>query len=189
MDLHDLLVAGRTPTVLGVDDGPGQSDHADLCGVICQGTRLEGLVWGRVTRDGDDATRALLSAVDGKFRRQLHAVLTDGLTFCGLNVVDLPAVHAALGVPCVAVLRRRPDREAFDRALRAAGLESRVPLVDAAGPVHELGGHVFQVVGASRETTARLLDALTDRGRVPEPLRLAHLIAGGVARGTSGRRA
>lgn len=189
MDLRDLLLASRQPTVIGVDDGPATDGTAPLAGVVCIGDRMEGLVWTEVTRDGRDATGRLLAAIEGKFRPQLHAVLTDGISVAGLNLLDLHALHDALGIPCIAVLRRPPDLAAFRRALRAAGLADQLPLVDRAGPVHSLGAASFQVVGAAPETAGLLLDRLTRKGRVPEPLRLAHLIAGAVVGGTSGRRA
>jgi endonuclease V-like protein UPF0215 family len=46
-----------------------------------------------------------------------------------------------------------------------------------------------QRVGLSREQAEALLRATTLHGKLPEPLRLAHLIAGGVTRGTSRGRA
>jgi len=46
-----------------------------------------------------------------------------------------------------------------------------------------------QRVGISREQTAALLRATTLHGNLPEPLRLAHLIAGGVTTGKSRGRA
>lgn len=188
MNLKHLLEANRTPTVLGIDDAPG-GEQVHFAGVICQGIRMEGLIWGTVTRDGDDATEAILRAVQGKFQRQLHAVLTDGITLAGLNLIDLERLHAELGVPCVAVLRRPPDLVAFRAAMEAAGVSDRWAMAERAGPVHEVDKRVFQVVGAEPSTIARLLARVTDRGKVPEALRLAHLIGGAVTSGTSGKRA
>lgn len=43
--------------------------------------------------------------------------------------------------------------------------------------------------GASPKVTAQTLTSLTDRGKVPEALRLAHLIGATVVKGESGKRA
>ena len=125
-----------------------------------------------------------------KFGPQVHALLTDGVTVGGLNVIDLPRLQERVGCPCIAVMRRIPDLAAMKRALsRVPDPEQRWATVQRAGPIHEQGGFVFQVVGASAEDAALALGRLTDRGRVPEPLRLAHLIGAAVVTGESGRRA
>jgi len=48
---------------------------------------------------------------------------------------------------------------------------------------------VFQVRGADPDAIAAALARVTDRGNVPEALRLAHLVGAAVVRGESGRRA
>jgi endonuclease V-like protein UPF0215 family len=48
---------------------------------------------------------------------------------------------------------------------------------------------VFQVQGAGPDEAAEALARLTDRGAVPEPLRLAHLVGAAISTGESGRRA
>jgi endonuclease V-like protein UPF0215 family len=185
---------GRTLRAVGFDDAPfvrGRRAPVGLAGVVCAGTRFEGLVFGRVRQDGWDATRRIAALlVGGKFLGQVHLVLLDGLGFGGLNLVDLPALAAALARPCAAVMRRPPDLDAVERAVRRLPRpERRLALLARAGPVHRLGGFVFQVSGAAPDETAAALARLTDRGAVPEPLRLAHLVAGAVRQGESGRRA
>jgi hypothetical protein len=189
-----LPPADRTLRAVGFDDAPfarGRRGDVGVAGVICAGTRFEGLVWGRLRRDGWNATDVLASLlVGGKFLPQLHLVLLDGLSFGGMNVVDLPALAARLGRPCVAVMRRAPDLAAVERVVRALpGAPRRLVLLRAAGPIHATGGFVFQVAGADPGAVAEALARLTDRGAVPEPLRLAHLIGAAVRRGESGRRA
>lgn len=191
MKLQSLLRSNRVPTVVGFDDAPFVTGQLEVpfSGVICRATRMEGLVWGGVTRDGTDATEAILAAIRGKFQGQLHAALVDGLTLAGLNVVDLQQLHDELQVPVLAVLRRPPNRPAFRAALEQAGLGERWSLVEAAGSLHQRDGRVFHVAGASPELAVQLLERVTDRGKVPECLRLAHLIGGAVVTGTSGKRA
>jgi endonuclease V-like protein UPF0215 family len=105
-------------------------------------------------------------------------------------VVDLEALAARVERPCVAVMRRRPDMEAVERSLRLLDRgEERLEVVRRAGEIYEEGGFVFQVRGAEAGEVARLLGRVTDQGRVPEALRLAHMIGSGVVLGESGRRA
>lgn len=160
-------------------------------GVVCQGTRFEGMLWGHVTQDGTDATENLASLVsESKFGPQLHVVLTDGVTVGGLNVLDLRELSERLERPCIAVMRRHPDLAAMRQVLqRVPDPDRRWAMVQRAGPIHQRDGFTFQVVGAALEDAAAALVALTDRGRVPEPLRLAHLIGSAVMTGVSGKRA
>ncbi|ATB30685.1 DUF99 family protein [Melittangium boletus] len=182
------------PRAAGFDDAPfakRPGARVPLAGVVCAGTRFEGLVWGGVRRDGWTATDEVCRLlVGGKFLPQLHLVLLDGIAFGGFNLVDLPRLARTLGKPCVAVMRRMPDLPAVERALgHLSRPERRLQLLRRAGPIHQLHGFTFQVQGAEPEWVARALGRLTDKGQVPEALRLAHLIGSAVVRGESSRRA
>lgn len=185
----------RLLRAIGFDDGPferrGRGGTVPVAGVVCSGTRFEGMVWGRVRRDGWNATEVLVSLLaGGKFLPQLHLVLLDGITLGGFNVVDLPELSARLERPCIAVMRRPPDLAAMARAAAALPrVEARLARIRAAGPVHHRPPFAFQVVGLDPDEAFRALVRLTDTGNVPEPLRLAHLIGGAVVRGESGKRA
>jgi uncharacterized protein len=185
---------GRVTRAIGFDDAPflrRRGGRVRLAGVVCAGTRFEGLVLGAVRQDGWGATDELCRLLlGGKFLPQLHVVLLDGLAFGGFNLVDLRALSERLRRPCVAVMRRPPDLSAIERALRRLpGSERRLSLLRRAGPIHAHPPFVFQVMGADPAEIAPLLARLTDRGNVPEPLRLAHLVGAAVVRGVSSRRA
>jgi uncharacterized protein len=185
---------GRTLRVIGFDDVPWRhhaSGTVGLVGAVCAGTRFEGMVYGAVQRDGWRATltveRLLL---DSKFLPQLHLVLLDGIAFGGFNVVDLPRLAHNLQRPCVSVMRKLPDLPAMERAARRLPRpDARLGILRRAGPIHVSGPFVYQVHGADPRDIAVALRRLTDTGNVPEALRLAHLIAGALAYGQSGKRA
>ena len=135
---------GRAIRAIGFDAAPfprrgGARVH--LAGVVCSGTRFEGMVWGHVRRDGWDATEVVVRLLlGGKFLPQLHLVLLDGLSFGGFNLVDLEALASRLSRPCVAVMRRPPDLGAVERALhRLPRPERRRRILERAGPVHQNG--------------------------------------------------
>jgi endonuclease V-like protein UPF0215 family len=183
----------RTLRAIGFDDAPFRRGRGDVgvAGVVCAGTRFEGLVWGRVRQDGWNATEALIDLLArSKFLPQLHLVLLDGISLGGFNVVDLPRLAAAVARPCLAVMRRPPDLAAVEAALRRLPRPAaRLELLRRAGPVHRLGGFVFQARGAAPAEAAAALARVTDRGVVPEPLRLAHLVGAAFRTGESSRRA
>ena len=129
---------GRALRAIGFDDAPFERRRrgdVGLAGVVCAGTRFEGLVWGRVRQDGWNATEAILALLlGGKFLPQLHLVLLDGIGFGGFNLVDLEGLAAQLGRPCVAVMRRQPDLVAMERAIRRLPRpERRLALLARAG--------------------------------------------------------
>lgn len=180
--------------VIGFDDTPFAKRpgvRVSICGVVCAGTRFEGMVWGHVRRDGWGSTDEVCRLLEGgKFLPQVHLVLLDGLAFGGFNVIDLPRLAGRLERPCVAVMRRPPNMPAFEAAIRKLPRpERRLDLVRKAGAIHQIGHSVFQVAGAEPDVIAPILARLTDTGHVPEALRLAHLIGSAVKSGESSRRA
>jgi endonuclease V-like protein UPF0215 family len=192
-ELAELIRHGRTLRTIGFDDAPHRpgDEAVGVCGVLCRDDRLEGVLWSTVPRDGHEATVTLARMLLGsRFRDQASVLLLDGVTVAGLDVVDLVALHEAVERPVVAVLRKPPDVDAFDAALgKVEDADVRRARWARAGPLHAIGGHVFHAVGADPWDVAAALVRLCVLGRVPEPLRLAHVIAGGVARGESRGRA
>ncbi|MEJ2687628.1 MAG: DUF99 family protein, partial [Gammaproteobacteria bacterium] len=104
--------------------------------------------------------------------------------------IDLQALHASLGVPVVAVARRRPDLEAIRCALlsRVPGGARKWALIEKAGPMEAAAGVYVQRAGISLSATETLVRRLAVNSALPEPLRSAHLIAGALATGQSRHR-
>jgi len=180
--------------VIGFDDAPfskPDDSHVNISGIVCSNTRFEGMVWGEVRRDGNDATRCLIDLIaKSKFHSQLHAVLIDGIAFGGFNIVDLSELSKALSLPCIAVMRKMPDLVAVDKALQNfSDYQSRIALVKQAGEIFDYSTFYFQCSGIDAKNAGLMLDRVTDKGKVPEALRLAHLIGSAVKTGVSGNRA
>lgn len=184
-------MAHTTPHVIGFDDGPFDPGHRGdvlIVGAVFAGARLDGVVSGKVRRDGANATRVLGDLVRrSRFHPQLHAVLLQGIALAGFNVVDLHALNAAVRIPVIVVCRRRPNLARVKSALleRVPGGRRKWRLVERAGPSHQCAGLWLQWAGTSGEEAARIVSSLCRNGAIPEPLRAAHLIAGGIARGES----
>jgi endonuclease V-like protein UPF0215 family len=62
-------------------------------------------------------------------------------------------------------------------------------LIERAGPMESVGGVFVQRAGLSLELAVQVIHRFSVHGSIPEPLRVAHLIAGGVATGESKGRA
>lgn len=184
-----------------------------LVGVVCSGTRVDGIVRGQIRRDGANATRTMIDLVmRSQFGAHIQAVLLQGIAVGGFNVVDVHALSRALAVPVLVVTRKKPDLAAVRRALfspdpkarpSVRGAARKWKLIEAAGTLELIESsrrsrragappspHVFvQRAGLSLAEARRVLLSTTLHGNIPEPLRLAHLIAGGITTGTSRGRA
>ena len=185
----------RISHVIGFDDAPFPPEHRGdvlLVGAVYAGPRLEGVLSGKVRRDGVNATRTVVRLVsESRFYDHLQAVLLQGITFAGFNVVDLQAAYEALQVPVIAVSRRQPDMDAVRGALlqHVSGGRRKWRLIEKAGPMQPAAGVFVQRAGISLRDTEALIEGFAMNSSLPEPLRTAHLIAGGITQGESRHRA
>lgn len=176
--------------VVGFDDAPFDRDYrgkVPVIGAVFAGLRLEGVLVGRVRRDGADATRELVRLVAwSKFRPQLKLVMLQGIALAGFNVVDLASLHEALGLPVLAVARRPPRMEKIRRALeRIPGGRRKWALIEQLGPMERMGAVYVQRQGIAKSAAEDVIERLAMHGTIPEPLRTAHLIAGAIGTGES----
>ncbi len=164
--------------VVGFDDGyfkrPGR---APLVGVICRGSVMEGVKITEIEVDGDDVTDKILDIITPMLD-QLSAVFLYGTVFGGTNVVDMHAMGEV--IPTVAV----SDRVPTPRFLRAFELRRKAYLVERNPPLLPIStrrGRVHAAwVGLTEGEAKRLIELYQINAKIPEPLRLAHIIAKGV---------
>jgi endonuclease V-like protein UPF0215 family len=163
--------------------------------VVCTafaGLRLEGVLSTRVRRDGADATRAIAACIAGsRYAAHSKLVMFQGIALAGFNVVDIHGLHELLGIPVLVVARREPRFAAIRAALetRVRGGARKWALIEKAGPMEPAGPLRMQRAGIAAADAVAVIEALSIHGNIPEPLRLAHLVAGGVTTGQSRGRA
>ena len=170
--------------VVGFDDAPHTraDGRVPVVGVHMRGgLRVEGILATDVERDGDDATARVARCVLDAGLRGVRALLLDGASFGGFNVVDLDGLWEETGVPCLAFTKGVPDHEAMRLALRhVPNPEAKWALLQRRRNVTlptETTPVTISFAGMDREQAVRLLALTTTRGLVPEPLRIAHLVA------------
>lgn len=183
--------------VLGVDDGPfppRAKGKVLLVGVVCRGGRsVDGVLSTHIEADGMDATDRIIEMVTtSRHRGQLRVVMTQGATFAGFNVIDIREISKRVGLPVIVVSRKRPDFKKVREAIKnLPEWRKRWAMLKAAGRLHPLelrrgiSPIYLQLAGIKPKDAKRVIEMTTIRGLVPEPLRLAHLIATGVVRGES----
>jgi hypothetical protein len=176
--------------VVGFDDAPFAREHrgdVPVVGAVYAGLRLEGVLVGRVRRDGANATDVLARLVTGSKYRQLQLILLQGIALAGFNVVDVGALHRRTGLAVLAVARRAPRFARIRSALltRVRGGARKWALIEKLGPMEKVGGVHIQRAGIPLAEAEAVVRRLAVNGSFPEPLRAAHLMAGALATGQS----
>ncbi|MFO0761468.1 MAG: DUF99 family protein [Byssovorax sp.] len=181
--------------VIGFDDAPFPHDHRGdvlLVGTAYARLRFEGVLSTRVRRDGENSTRAVIELVRrSQFAGHTRLLLFQGIAVGGFNVIDLARLHDELGMAVLVVARRPPSLPAIRAALlgRVRGGAKKWALIEKAGPMEPAAGLMVQRAGITLPEAEEVIRALSVHGNIPEPLRVAHLIAGGVTTGKSRGRA
>jgi len=181
----------RRPHTLGIDDAPfskRQRDAVPIVAVMMEGRDLvEGVALSSFPVDGAGATDFLAAWVGGlRLLPSIQAVLLGGITIAGLGVVDVLTLAARLGKPVLVATRRRPSDSELVRALRVAGLPERIPLVERAPRAERIGlGFYLAHAGIGRAEAHAIARGTLGKARLPEPLRVAHLIGSALVKGAS----
>ena len=184
-------MAALRPHVLGIDDGPfdkGQSEPAAIVGVTMEGADLvESVAVTSFPVDGPGATAFLADWVSGlRARASLQAVVLGGITIAGLGVVDVAEFARRIGAPVLVVTRRQPRDDQLALALRAAGLAERIVTVERAPRARRISQGLYLACAGTEHTEAtRIVRATLRKALLPEPLRLAHLVARAIVSGES----
>jgi endonuclease V-like protein UPF0215 family len=175
---------------VGVDDGAfyGRKEQArktTLLVVLLEGPQILELRLGAIEVDGTDAStvlRSLLSSLS------YDVVMLSGISFGGFNLVDMNRLARSTGKPVIAVIREKPNNKAVHAALRKhfPDWRERWRIVQDAGPLYSCKplAHepklYFEVKGASPALARRFIVASSQISRLPEPVRVAGILAKGL---------
>lgn len=180
--------------IVGVDDGvfvPHSKGLADVVGVVFRGGYwLDGIMKTEVMVDGMDATENIAEMIKtSPHYDQIRVIMLNGITFAGFNVVDIEKLSVLTGLAVIAVTREKPDFDDIRKALKNLPEgEKRWRIIENAQrlicvrtrqdeePVY------MQIAGISREDAERIVKEASTRSNVPEPLRVAHIVASGLTK-------
>lgn len=188
-------MAHRFSNVIGFDDAPF-SKHTRgnvlIVGAIFSDHRLVGVLSGHVQRDGTNATSVISRLIsESSFADQIQAVMLQGIALAGFNVIDIHELHRQLGIPILAIARKQPNMEKIRSALasKVRGGKRKWALIEQAGSMEPVAGVFVQKAGLDLKEAEDIVRRFAVNGNIPEPIRVAHLIAGGIVRGESRGRA
>jgi len=181
--------------ILGIDDGSLVDDKVLVVGVVFRGGFwIDGLLSTYIERDGLDATEKIIEMVRNTKHKDLGVIMFDGVTLGGFNTIDIKKINGETGLPCIVVIRKMPDMPSIKNALKyLENPEKREKMIENAGKIYRIELKddkvlYYQFCGLTREEAEKLIRITAIHSSLPEPVRVAHIIATGVVRGEASRK-
>jgi endonuclease V-like protein UPF0215 family len=178
------------PIVIGFDDASfeikSRLKSTYLIGVVCQGVRVVQLVKGEITIDGNDATEKLIQLIKMN-EKHIQYIFTHTITFGGFNIINLQEIYKKTQIPIICITNQMPDIEAVKSALKKnfpKDYREKIKHIIKAGELYQteiktaggLSKIYYHSLGISNQEVKQLLEKVCIDSKIPECLRLAHLI-------------
>ena len=176
--------------VIGIDDAPfkkfGRGNVLVVGAVFRGGSFLDGVLSTKASIDGNNATKKISEMINKcKFKPQLQCIFLDGIAVGGFNIINIRQLSKKTKLPAMAIIRRKPDIKNIKKILIKLNKRNKIKLLEEAGPVIPIGKIYVQLTGLSVEKAKEILKIVCTRSLIPEPIRMAHLIASGITYGES----
>ncbi|MEM2936993.1 MAG: DUF99 family protein [Candidatus Bathyarchaeia archaeon] len=175
--------------VVGVEDGSfkkGVTKNALVATVLLKGLEIKDVKFVKVKVDGLDATEKVVKALK---KWDFEAVMLAGVSFAGFNLIDPTVLFNKFEKPVIVISRTKPDNKAVRRALlrHFKDWQIRWKVLKKLGPFQKVNVLAeepplyIETIGADAQWAKCLIKSLAACGRVPEPIRVARLIARGLS--------
>ena len=182
--------------VMGVAESfrPGQKTST-LAGVVMRSDLIvDGLAVGRTSIGGDDASASIYSLFRKLRRNDVNVIMVSGAILSLYNIVDIVELSQKTGLPVIcltyketsgiedSIRRHFPDHpEAKLEAYRSLGGRRKLRL--------KSGHFVFARTSGLDDSEAKsVVEMFTLQGSIPEPVRVARLLARAASPRLSSRR-
>jgi hypothetical protein len=185
--------------ILGFDDSPFNSDDKNVAviGVIYRGGNfLDGILKTDVDVDGLDASEKLIQLINStRHKQQLKVLMLDGITLGGFNIIDIKQLNEKTHLPVIVINRKHPNLKNVEKALKNfKDYKKRWKTILKAGKIKNCSlvnnkKVYYQSIGLTDEETEEIIQLSCTHSQIPEPLRVAHLIATAIIKGESSGRA
>jgi endonuclease V-like protein UPF0215 family len=181
-----LHVHKKAFRALGVSESfvKGKSKKSVLAGVVMRADKaIDGFIFAKATVGGMDATDKVIKMYKTLGRDDINVLLLNGCVISWYNVVDLHKVAEETGLPLICVTYEESEGlDKYFKELFPEDWENRVQVYHKnreRTPLKLKTGYVVyaRFLGMSLEEAKSILDKFTSHGSVPEPLRVARLLA------------
>ena len=144
---------------------------------------IDGFVFGQTTIEGNDATNSILQMYKKLERDDISFLIISGLIISMYNIVDIKKIWNEITIPIIGVTYENSN--GIENAIKfhfpdsyKSKIEEYYNLGERIKVTLHTGHDLYvRIEGCTIQETKNLLNALTIQGAVPEPLRVAHLLA------------
>jgi endonuclease V-like protein UPF0215 family len=169
----------------------GEAGPSVLAGVVMRKDLIiDGFALTEITVGGTDATNGVIRLFKSLGRNDINLMMLSGCIIAWFNVIDLTLVHQELNLPLVCVTYEESEGlEKYFKEYFPDDWDTRLGIFNKNCGRREVTLHTgysifLREVGLEYEEAVKLLDDFTLQGGVPEPLRLAGLLASTIRRAT-----
>src|SRR2546421_3391132 len=177
---------------IGIEDGPflpkrlGGSKAPLVAGQL-NGSHLVNARGASISVDGLDATTIALRMLNSLPVRD-SPILLAGATFAGFNIINPRVLQRKFRTPTIVVIGSRPNNRTVKRALVRHFPDWRRSwrILSSLGPLHHVrrvrneGPIFYEAFGCDDDEARGILKEWAYVSRIPEPLRVAGLVARGL---------
>ncbi len=175
--------------ILGIDDGPFDRDidvETPIVGVLMRvdGT-IESVHVDYITLDGNEALKRIRGFVDEIGKQNVNIILTEGITFGGFDIISPEEVSEKTEIPFISITKGKGNLDSMEAALRKHGDSFKIARLRALRPIKKTIGraqYTLNISGIEEKEAILLVRKLMRVGNVPEPLRIADMVASSVAK-------
>jgi endonuclease V-like protein UPF0215 family len=161
----------------------GEGKHAVLAGVVMRGDlQIDGFEIATITVGGLDGTDGVLEIFKKLDRTDINLVLLNGCVISMFNLIDIFDIYDKIKIPIICVTYE--ESEGLEKYFKEfEDCEERMEIYRRLGsrtPVKLRTGHevLVRCAGIEEERDVKaLLDRFTLQGAIPEPLKVARLLA------------
>ena len=178
-------------TSIGVDDGKIPSKNLIqrktlLTAVKLKGFSINNVFLTEITVDGLDATTALIKLLK---RKTFDLIFLSGISFAGFNLIDVEELFNTFNKPVIVVTDEKPNNLAVKKALKLHFKDwiERWRIIKKLGQLYSIKINLyknplyFEVFGIHHKKARELIKAFALFSKVPEPVRIARIIARGLS--------
>ncbi len=162
----------------------GLSQKSFLAGVVMRADRIiDGLSFTQVTVGGIDATQQVITLLEKLHRQDINVIILNGCVISWFNVIDLQEVFQASSIPLICVTYDASEGlDKYFQELFPTTWQQRLQTYQQNGVrilvTLKTGKCVFtRYFGLSLAEVKGVLNKFTVFGAVPEPIRVARLLA------------
>ncbi|MBN1194372.1 MAG: DUF99 family protein [Methanomicrobiaceae archaeon] len=183
-----MHIAKKGLRVLGVAESFSGRSSSTLAGVVMRKDLvIDGAACADVTVGGMDATDTVIRLVRILNRSDINCLMISGCVIAWYNILSPDRIAEETGLPVIAVTYEASEGLEDDIRFHFPGDDDRMDAYRHLGERSEYllktGYTVYlRTARLERAMAERITDAFTREGKVPEPLRVARLVARAVMR-------